>query len=228
MKKRIALQGSLFSTAAILCLIAPKIFFPDWESGIWEEVFDTAGFFIILIGLLIRISARGYKAENSQQSNALVTGKIYSFVRNPMYFASFLIGLGLSLSLFNIWIALLSLSIYLMIYIREMNKEKEFLLKHFGDVYVAYCKEIPMFFPKLSSIMNFRKYLVLKKEWIKKEYNTVAIVFSVLFLFELWQDSGFSSWSLALEEFFELSLIGFAFFLLTKAFMSGDHHNISN
>lgn len=219
MKKRIAVQGFLFSTGALLCLLAPKVFFPDWGSDFFEEIFDTFGLLFILMGLLVRISARGYKAENSLQSDVLVTGGIYKITRNPMYLASFMLGVGLNMCLFNIQITLIFLVIYLIIYVREIRKEKKYLLEHFKNQYEEYCLQTPVFFPNIKDILNLKDYLILKKEWIKKEYNTISIAFTALIILELWQESAFSNVGLLFEELIELSFIVFAFMLLIKAFV---------
>ena len=119
------------------------------------------GIILVFFGFIIRITARGYKAEKSPQGNFLITDRIYSLLRHPMYLGTFLIGLGIILVLFRLWLLLFFLLIFLSIYIPQINKEEKKLLVKFGKKYKLYCKKVPKFFPRLSSLFKNPRYFYL-------------------------------------------------------------------
>jgi protein-S-isoprenylcysteine O-methyltransferase Ste14 len=104
-KKRLKVNGVIMGFAALAIAFFPRFFLRVYSGGIQEEILEAAGFALILLGQIIRVSARGYKAEHSQDSWALIQGGPYQVVRNPMYLGIFLIGLGVVLAIFRWWAA---------------------------------------------------------------------------------------------------------------------------
>ena len=103
MKKRLKINGIIIFCATIIVAFFPRVFFRNNGSGtILEQYIEIMGFSLILLGQIIRVSARGYKAEHSRESQALIQAGPYQVVRNPMYLGIFLIGLGVVLAVFRL------------------------------------------------------------------------------------------------------------------------------
>src|SRR4051812_28996835 len=92
--------GAFMILTGICVLRFPGLFFEG--QGI-RDYFDILGFFLILVGALLRMSGRGFKKHASAQGGSLVTGGPYKFVRNPMYLGTFLIAVGFMFPLFPLW-----------------------------------------------------------------------------------------------------------------------------
>lgn len=189
MKKRIKINGVIMGLAFLLVVIFPKAFFrqavPGWE----ENLLRVVGFFLLLLGQVIRVSARGYKAEHSQNSHALIEGGPYQATRNPMYLGILLIGLGVVLILFNWWVVLFFLVIFSSRYFPLILTEEQKLRNMFPGIYEAYCKRVPRMFPRLSVLLKVKpkEYLPLKAAWFKKEINSIIPLLIVIGLFLLWR-----------------------------------------
>jgi protein-S-isoprenylcysteine O-methyltransferase Ste14 len=170
-----------------LVLIFFRFFFPRWRREFWDEFLDALGVGVTFLGFLVRIIARGQKAEKSPHGENLVTTGIYEALRHPMYFGTLLIGLGVTLILFKWWVFLIFLFIFFAIYIPQINREEKKLLKRFKLKYKDYCQTTPKYFPHLFKIKKF-KSLSVKWPWIKKELPSLAITLFLVFCVELWQD----------------------------------------
>jgi protein-S-isoprenylcysteine O-methyltransferase Ste14 len=85
------------------------------------------------------------------QSDDLVTGGLYGYIRHPQYTGIFLIITGWMFR----WLTPLTVLMYpilLILYYRLSRREEKLCLKEFGDAYLKYKEATPMFFPiKLSS-----------------------------------------------------------------------------
>ena len=191
MKKRIGLQGCLIFLAVIVTVFFSKYLFPAWKKERIDEILDLIGIFVLMFGFLLRIAARGYKVEWSGEGKNLIKGGPYSLIRNPMYFGTLLIGLGITMVIFQWWVFLLYLSVYLAIYLPQIKKEEKFLLDRFGQEYQDYCKATPRFFPRVTSLFrgNLRKCIFFKWSWIGRELVSFSIVAVLVVFAESWKDS---------------------------------------
>lgn len=190
MKKRIRLQGMLVSLATLAAVFLAKYLFPEWKKEAADGFFDFVGMFIALLGFLFRITARGYKSEYSSEGKKLITSGPYKLTRNPMYLGTLLLGVGISVTLFQWWVIILFTLIYISIYYPQVKQEEGKLAEHFGQAYEDYCKETPRLFPGILSLfrINLRGCMSFKLRWIKKELMSFLITFSLLSVFEVWQD----------------------------------------
>ena len=107
-----------------------------------------------------------------------------------MYFGTLLIGLGTIAILLNEWALPPFLIVFLLIYVPQIHREQRQLTEKFGEVYRAYCERTPAYFPRLSflSRLDLRRSLPLKVSWFKKEWVSLAGVFGVIIVIEIWQD----------------------------------------
>jgi len=190
MKKRLKINGIIMVCATMIVAFFPKFFIRNYSGGFWEETVEVLGFALILLGQLIRVSARGYKAEHSQESQALIQGGPYQIVRNPMYLGIFLIGLGVVLAIFKLWAAVVFILVFIIRYILLIYKEEKKLLAIFPGAYLDYCKKIPRIFPSLSSMikLDISDYLPIKLIWFKKEIGSILTLLLFTLLIESWED----------------------------------------
>lgn len=191
MKKRLKINGAIIFLAVLAVALFPKIFFRSGFEHPLNESAEIFGIALILLGQILRTSARGYKLEHSQAGASLVMGGPYSLVRNPMYLGIFLIGLGIMLMLFQWWAALIFAVVFTSRYIFLIFKEEKRLLSLFGRDYENYCRRVPCrIFPSLSTFLNIdmQEYLPLKFSWVKKETGSIVAVLMGTILFESWKD----------------------------------------
>lgn len=175
--------------AALAIAFFPKFFLRVYSGGIQEEIIEVLGFALILLGQIIRVSARGYKAEHSRDSQALIQGGPYQVVRNPMYLGIFLIGLGVVLAIFRWWVAVVFVAVFIVRYILLIYKEEKKLLAMFPQAYPEYCQKVPRIFPALSSVINLDviEYLPIKIIWFKKEIGSILTLLLLTLLVEYWK-----------------------------------------
>jgi protein-S-isoprenylcysteine O-methyltransferase Ste14 len=107
---------------------------------------NLAGLLLIGIGLVLRVLARGWKAENSRGS--LVTSGLYAYIRHPLYVASFLIGLGLCLILGDGIVLLAYLILFIAIHGLVIQGEERWMAGHWGEDYRRYAARVPRFLPR--------------------------------------------------------------------------------
>lgn len=184
MKKRIAVQGSLVSSAVILSVLLFRFMISA------ENIFlDSAGAALIFLGFLFRIMARGYKSDNSNNGEVLVRTGPYSLVRNPMYLGTFLVGAGIIVLLFKWWVFFIFLAFFLIIYVPQVKKEEIHLISRFGAEYSEYCRMTPRFFPKPAQLLKRdpKSYMVFKRIWAKKELVSMALTILVVTAAEIWR-----------------------------------------
>jgi protein-S-isoprenylcysteine O-methyltransferase Ste14 len=105
-----------------------------------------AGACVSLLGLAIRGWASGHIRKNAQ----LATSGPYAFTRNPLYFGSFLLGLGFTIASGQVVLGLLFVALFLGIYFPVMRVEASTLAELFGKEYEVYKEAVPLFFPRLT------------------------------------------------------------------------------
>lgn len=190
MKKRIQINGLIIFACLLLIIIFPAVFFRQ-QSGLIDNLVEIIALGCIFFGQLIRVSSRGYKAENSQSGNALIQTGPYALVRNPMYLGIFFIGIGVILFLFRWWSFFAFLSFFIIRYFLLIKKEEVILLQHFGEVYRQYQKKIPRLFPNLLFFLSLdmREYLPLRLGWIKKEISSISVLVFGCLTVEAWEET---------------------------------------
>ncbi len=190
MKRRIGIQGSLLFLSAVASVLFFKHLFPRWANLSADRFFDGIGIFLVLAGFLLRISARGHKALNSDNGKRLVTDGPYALVRNPMYFGTLLIGTGTIAVLFAWWVLFLFLAVFLMIYVPQISAEEKYLAGAFGDAYKEYSLKVPGYFPGPGACFSrdLRERLLFRPGWIRRELPSLLGAFVAIMLAEVAED----------------------------------------
>lgn len=173
MKIRIKIQGALALVALLAAVFFPKVLFARRLSLFLEVFLEVIGIAIVFFGFLFRVSARGYKEEKTFNGHALVKSGPYKITRNPMYFGTFMIGIGTITALFQPWVFFVFVFAFLLIYATQTGIEERVLSERFGQDYRDYCKITPKYFPSMRNILKIRSYLFLKPFWIKKELPSI-------------------------------------------------------
>ncbi len=150
MKERIKIDVSIL--VGVILASSLLFFFKGLypQDNLTENVLDFLGIITIIKGVLLRMAARGHKMTFSDKSEQLVTTGPYAFTRNPMYFGSFLIGLGFVLILWPWWMMFLYMYLFYIRFNKEMLKEEKYLKEKFGAQYERYCKEVPRILPLMG------------------------------------------------------------------------------
>jgi protein-S-isoprenylcysteine O-methyltransferase Ste14 len=106
----------------------------------------AAGACVSLLGLAIRAWASGHIRKNAE----LATSGPYAFTRNPLYFGSFLLGLGFTIASGRWPLALLFAALFIGIYLPVMRVEASTMALLFGSEFETYRRSVPLFFPRLT------------------------------------------------------------------------------
>ena len=216
MKQRLKINGLLMSLAACLVIIFPGFFLRFNSSNPINNICELFGFALVLFGLLLRVSARGYKSESSKEGYALVSGAPYKFTRNPMYLGIMLIGVGLVLALFKYWVNAVFILIFIARYISLIFTEEKRLVKQFGQSYRDYLQSAPRIFFRVNTLItkDIREVLPLKLSWVNKEIGSVIGFILGLLLIVSGKDIYISGFRVYLKELAGFLLLLGLFFIL--------------
>lgn len=116
-------------------------------------VLADPSFSSILFGLpwvLLGESVRTWSSGHIHKNKELATDGPYAYTRNPLYLGSFLIGLGFVVIASNLYVFFLFLLGFITMYLSVMRSEERDLERAFGERFLEYHKNVPLFFPRLS------------------------------------------------------------------------------
>jgi len=124
--------------------------FGDFGEVFWEALCLV----ISLSGLALRVGVAGYVPSGTSGRNTKgqaagqlnITG-MYSVTRNPLYLGNFLIMLGALMFVEVWWLVLLGSAGFWFYYERIIFTEEEFLREKFGNVFLDWARQTPVFFP---------------------------------------------------------------------------------
>lgn len=190
MKRRLKINGIIIFLAFILLILFPPLFLRSARVTFWGDAAKILGIEFIILGQILRASARGYKSENSGSGHSLIQGGPYALVRNPMYLGILLIGLGIVLALFNWWVIVIFLSIFIWRYIILIFKEEKKLSAMFPGIYKDYQQKVPRLLPSSVAVLqkDMSEYFPLKLPWLKKEFGSILAVLLIVLFLEGWKD----------------------------------------
>ena len=108
---------------------------------------------LVLAGLLLRAWAAGCAGGHTRRATIeaprLATGGPFAYVRNPIYLASVILGLGMVGLLGDPWMLGLCLAVFVFLYTAIVPAEERFLRAEFGEAYARYCAHVPRLLPSL-------------------------------------------------------------------------------
>jgi len=190
MKRRLKINGFIMVIVLLTVALFPSVFARHNPASFIDEIAEIFGVTFILLGQIMRASARGYKSEHSQNGRSLIQDGPYGLVRNPMYLGILLVGLGIVLVLFKWWVMCIFLFIFTIRYIMLIFKEEKKLRVLFPLAYKDYCTKVPRILPSPARLlkMDIARYLPLKLLWIKREMGSILAVLFIPLLAESWED----------------------------------------
>ncbi len=103
---------------------------------------------VVMLGGII-IMGKGWR-QIHKANGELVTSGLYQRVRHPQYFGLFLITVGMLIQ----WPTIITAAMWpilMFMYYRLARREEKEMESLFGDQYVTYRQQVPMFWPRLST-----------------------------------------------------------------------------
>jgi len=188
LKKRIGVNGTIIFLSFVLVILFPA-WFMRFSATRPHKIVAVAGVVLLLTGLLLRVSSRGYKSDFSKNGHALVEGGPYALVRNPMYLGILCIGTGVVCVLFQWWILVLFYGVFLTRYYTLILAEEKKLTEVFGRHYETYVQSVPRLFPRPQALfrMNPLDYLPLRFRWLQREWPNLILVPIAIVALGYWQ-----------------------------------------
>jgi protein-S-isoprenylcysteine O-methyltransferase Ste14 len=156
---------------------------------------STLGLLLALVGQGIRIGTiglvyiiRGGK-NHHVYADTLVTGGLYSHVRNPMYLGNCFLLAGLVVAS-NTWVFFLGgIAIAVAVHIGIIAAEEHFLRNKFGQQYEDFCARVPRLIPRLGGLgrtfadLQFNWGRVVDKEFMQPvDWTSAAAIVAVIAL----------------------------------------------
>ena len=157
--KKIARHRMLILRLSIVALIAITIYdnniFVPYSADISLNIsliFSVLGFFLVMLGGFGRIWASLY--IEGFKTKTLVKEGPYSMVRNPLYFFSLMMFIGLCLAIKSVPISIALITIFALFHIPTILNEEKSLLDTHDESYREYYNSTPRLFP---NILKYRK-----------------------------------------------------------------------
>ncbi|MBU0730594.1 MAG: isoprenylcysteine carboxylmethyltransferase family protein [Proteobacteria bacterium] len=160
------------------------VFMVLFSTSIWEtthpvveiSLFVSACFLVGIASLgrlWCSLYIAGYKLDT------LVIHGPYSMCRNPLYFFSFLGGIGCGLATETLFIPLIIISFFTLYYPLVIKSEEIELRKIHKQALDDYLNKTPAFFPKISLLLEPSQYLVNPKVFRKHIFDALWFIWLV-------------------------------------------------
>ncbi len=136
----------------------------------------------ILLGLVVAVageSLRTWASGYISKGKVLATQGPYSYMRNPLYLGSFVMGLGVCLMGRSIIFMLAYLLVFSIVYSRLILKEEEKVGRLFGEKYLAYKARVPRFIPRFTTRRKVKGSFDWTQVLRHKEYHAWLGLFSI-------------------------------------------------
>ena len=165
-----------------------------------------------LLGQVIRAITLGYTPRGTsgrntqgQVADELNTKGMYSIMRNPLYLGNFFMWFAIILFIDNHWFSLVYIMCFWMYYERIIFAEENFLRNKYGEPYIKWTMETPIFLPRLSGWKNPDLFFSFKNV-LKREYSGFFAMFFSFSLFDFIENYvRFGQWRL--DDFWAYALI---------------------
>jgi len=138
----------------------------------------AVGLAVATAGEAIRIWASGH----IEKTRILATGGPYAHSRNPLYFGSILMALGVAIASASPWV-ILALVVYLAaFYPAVVRSEAAYLMEKFPREYEEWSRAVPLFLPGLTPGGPRRSRFEWARVGMNKEWRTALAVPAVALL----------------------------------------------
>jgi len=143
------------------------------------------GFFLIVFGMFFRAWSSGYINKNEE----LACRGPYALTRNPLYFGSFLIGMGIAVAANNETAIVIFGTYFLLFFPMLIIIERRKMKNLFPEQYAELARRSNLFIPKLKKIENtdFNIAFYFKNKEYRVLYLSlfVVAVFIVKYLIQI-------------------------------------------
>lgn len=162
-----------------------------WDNNRFRASWEWTCLAISFAGLLFRCAINGFVAPGTSGGNTkrqvavkLNTDGMYSIVRHPLYFANFLMWLGVSLVPFVWWLPVFFSLAFWIYYERIMFAEEDFLRGKFRQEFEQWSAQTPAFLPRISQWRPTDRSFSTK--WLlRREYNSLLALIMAHIAIEL-------------------------------------------
>ncbi|HEX3129060.1 MAG TPA: isoprenylcysteine carboxylmethyltransferase family protein [Thermoanaerobaculia bacterium] len=133
-----------------------------WTGGatLFDDMLFLVGLLLAVVGVCGRLWCLSYIC--GQKKRVLITTGPYSLCRHPLYFFSFVGGIGLGLCTEMLSVAGIFALAFALYYPPAIRGEEAFLSGNFPD-YEEYRKRVPLFFPRLSNFVEGEGTLCVRR-----------------------------------------------------------------
>jgi len=146
-------------------------------------IFSQPTVWSIVVGstvALIGMGVRAWAAGHIRKAKTLAVCGPYAYTRNPLYLGSLLIAIGFTVAGGVWWLVVLSVLLFLGIYLPVMSIEVQDMRRIFGAQYAEYEREVPAFIPRATRWCNsgerFDFSLYLQYREYRAAIGTVAAI----------------------------------------------------
>ena len=134
-------------------LLAAFVFRPRNFFGAHATAGTVASLLLVVAGLALRAWAAGCAGAHTRRATIeaprLATGGPFAHVRNPIYLASIILGIGMVGLLGDPWMLALCIAVFAFLYSAIVPAEERFLRGQVGEAYARYCAHVPRLLPRL-------------------------------------------------------------------------------
>lgn len=150
-----------------------------------DPLYEAKGFIGLLIatlGLLIRSLSAGYISKNQE----LASAGLYALTRNPLYFGSFILLIGINIIIWNILFTAITLLLFALTYIPTIANEEKYLSSAFPESWAAFKDGTPRFFPAFWRLRAYGEIQWSFSQWMRNHEYRAVVAFVILILFITW------------------------------------------
>lgn len=139
-------DSRLIVLIALAIVLFSRQYWPD--STMPHELFEFAGYVLIAVCVLGRVYTTAFLG--GFKNRQLIDYGPFSVIRNPLYLFS-LIGVTGAALMSNHPVVMIGLPVgFLVIFLRQIRREEQFLEARFGDDYRRYVGAVPSLWPRLA------------------------------------------------------------------------------
>ncbi|MDH4239921.1 MAG: isoprenylcysteine carboxylmethyltransferase family protein [Phycisphaerae bacterium] len=139
-----------------------------------SEIFYFTGIIIVGVATVGRLWCSLY--IGGHKTKELITVGPYSICRNPLYFFSFLGGIGIGFASETLTVTLLIFSAFLFYYPFVIRSEEKKLLRIHGSDFDRYMSKTPRFFPSLAGLYEPEEYTVRPRLFKRRIFDALWFV----------------------------------------------------
>ncbi|HKS05693.1 MAG TPA: isoprenylcysteine carboxylmethyltransferase family protein [Gemmatimonadaceae bacterium] len=179
---------------ALVVVLAPAMLNFEYPGGkhSLDVAWETLCLAVSLTGLGLRVVVVGFAADGTSGRNtregqvaaSLNTTGPYSLVRHPLYFANYLMWLGVMLFPRAWWCPVIGSLAFWLYYERIVIAEESFLRWRFGDEWEAWARRTPTFLPSLRAWRRPARSFSLRRV-LRTEYSALFAVIAVMTVLEV-------------------------------------------